>query len=441
MAAEYDRPQLYHEAIVLPGPDSAQAIIAFRIPHALLVFRQEGSGFVANVDLTVELYRDQQKVAERVWRGEKRVHSFEQTTSESVDLTGHVRFPAVPGAHTYRFSFSGSKVDRLWPGSQWPFEVPDFASGGSGRPFFANRLDSEGGRVRIEPTVLGGEAPFATSVTVVVPFGKAVSDDALEFRLYRLAEESSSRRSGGRGRATQRRQPVRGESEIDLAPGPDDQLILKAEMASMRTMPLGRVDADCLCWSPVEGIGRIALFEMDTDTLDHAQYLIEIIGREESARAFHSRFGLHWRGMPLSLHNVDIAIRNLSFIESREKIREMLRGSREDQIAAFRAYWAERDPTPETLRNELMEEYYARIDRAASEFRTGRSPLPDGLRTDAARIYIIHGPPDDVSSTFPSTGGVQQIWTYSDGRRFVFWAASSMEPLVLEETSRAEAGR
>src|SRR5687767_6424029 len=77
LAAEYDRPQLYHEAIVLPGPDSAQAIIAFRIPHALLVFRQEGSGFVANVDLTVELYRDQQKVAERVWRGEKRVHSFE----------------------------------------------------------------------------------------------------------------------------------------------------------------------------------------------------------------------------------------------------------------------------------------------------------------------------------------------------------------------------
>jgi GWxTD domain-containing protein len=111
----------------------------------------------------------------------------------------------------------------------------------------------------------------------------------------------------------------------------------------------------------------------------------------------------------------------------------MLKGSSEVKMEAFKSYWDDRDPTPETVFNELMYEYYRRIDDAAFRFRTGQIPYPDGLRTDAAHIYVVYGPPDDIASSLPPSGGVEQTWTYADGRRFIFWAASSLDPLELQE--------
>src|SRR5690606_34372307 len=117
------------------------------------------------------------------------------------------------------------------------------------------------------------------------------------------------------------------------------------------------------------------------------------------------------------------------------RIRAMLRGSRAEREQSILSYWKARDPSPGTPYNELMAEYYRRIDHAAVAFRTGAGPIPNGLRTDQARIYIVHGPPEGVDRTFPPTGGVEETWTYGDGRRFVFWAASSLDPLALIDSS------
>jgi GWxTD domain-containing protein len=137
--------------------------------------------------------------------------------------------------------------------------------------------------------------------------------------------------------------------------------------------------------------------------------------------------------MPLSLYHPEVAIRNLAFIEDRKTIRLLLKGTREEQEAHIRAYWKERDPTPATEVNELMAEYYRRVDLAASRFRTGKYPVPDGLETDQARVYIVHGEPDDVERTFPDGGGVEEVWAYADGRRFHFWAPTSLDALELQE--------
>jgi hypothetical protein len=58
-------------------------------------------------------------------------------------------------------------------------------------------------------------------------------------------------------------------------------------------------------------------------------------------------------------------------------------------------------------------------------------PGPDGLHTDQARIFIRNGPADASERIVLSSGGVQETWTYADGRRFVFWAASSLDPFEL----------
>ncbi|MGH9804972.1 MAG: GWxTD domain-containing protein, partial [Candidatus Acidiferrales bacterium] len=57
-------------------------------------------------------------------------------------------------------------------------------------------------------------------------------------------------------------------------------------------------------------------------------------------------------------------------------------------------FWLRRDPTPDTIENESKEEHYRRIAYANERFASGKA----GWKTDRGRIYIMHGPPDEIES-------------------------------------------
>ncbi len=62
-------------------------------------------------------------------------------------------------------------------------------------------------------------------------------------------------------------------------------------------------------------------------------------------------------------------------------------------------FWERRNPNPGSPENEFKEEYYRRIAYANEHYASG---VP-GWKTDRGRIYIIHGPPDEVDAH--PTGG------------------------------------
>jgi GWxTD domain-containing protein len=79
----------------------------------------------------------------------------------------------------------------------------------------------------------------------------------------------------------------------------------------------------------------------------------------------------------------------------------------EEREMFIQQFWLRRDPTPETEANEYRENYYRRIVQANERFTTGGTP---GWKTDRGRIYILHGPPDEVEthaqgSTYLQLGG------------------------------------
>jgi GWxTD domain-containing protein len=71
----------------------------------------------------------------------------------------------------------------------------------------------------------------------------------------------------------------------------------------------------------------------------------------------------------------------------------------EERDNFIEAFWARRDPTPDTVENEFKEEHYRRIAYANEHFAAG---IP-GWKTDRGRIYIVYGPPDEIDS-HPSGG-------------------------------------
>jgi GWxTD domain-containing protein len=73
-------------------------------------------------------------------------------------------------------------------------------------------------------------------------------------------------------------------------------------------------------------------------------------------------------------------------------------------------FWARRDPTPGTPRNEFKEEHYRRIAYANQRF-TASVP---GWRSDKGHVYIVAGPPDEIESHPAKTGGQPstEAWRY-----------------------------
>jgi GWxTD domain-containing protein len=90
----------------------------------------------------------------------------------------------------------------------------------------------------------------------------------------------------------------------------------------------------------------------------------------------------------------------VTYVISDEERTAFLRLSTNEEREQFiEQFWLRRDPTPDTIENEFKEEHYRRIAYANERFASG---VP-GWKTDRGRVYIIHGPPDELES-HPSGG-------------------------------------
>lgn len=89
----------------------------------------------------------------------------------------------------------------------------------------------------------------------------------------------------------------------------------------------------------------------------------------------------------------------------------------------LRQFWAKRDPTPGTPRNEAQEDFYTRIAEANRRYREGGATQIPGWRTDRGRVFVKYGPPDEVLSR-PQAGSTNpyEVWKYTRGRalKYVF---------------------
>lgn len=109
-------------------------------------------------------------------------------------------------------------------------------------------------------------------------------------------------------------------------------------------------------------------------------------------------------------------------IEPREREAFLRLTAKDERERFIGQFWQRRDPTPGTAKNEFMEEHYRRIGYSMQRFR---SPRKVGWQTDRGRIYIVHGPPDEIEAhpSGRSGGPPFERWLYNYlegiGRRVV----------------------
>jgi GWxTD domain-containing protein len=167
-------------------------------------------------------------------------------------------------------------------------------------------------------------------------------------------------------------------------------------------------------------VGSAIVIPLETETLSLRRYSLTLRVKIGDRSAEVSKpFMVVWPDMPLSLRNVEYALDMLRYIVTERELDSLKRGSFEEKRRKLEEFWQAKDNTPETAVNELMTEYYRRVDYAARNFSTIQQP--DGARTDRGRIFIVYGPPTRLDRSLNPGADFQEVWFYeSIGRKFVF---------------------
>lgn len=160
-------------------------------------------------------------------------------------------------------------------------------------------------------------------------------------------------------------------------------------------------------------------FTLATAHLKQGRYVarFQILARDTPT--VRQDFVIRWVDMPLSLFDLDFAVTAMKYITTEDEYDDLRSGSRANRIRKFEEFWAKRDPTPATAYNEVMTEYFRRVDYAFVNFRTLREE--NGVLTDRGRIYILDGKPSDIERVLRTDGPPREIWTYSTlKRQYIF---------------------
>jgi GWxTD domain-containing protein len=160
-------------------------------------------------------------------------------------------------------------------------------------------------------------------------------------------------------------------------------------------------------------------FSVDISKLSTQKYELVLAAEGNGRREERKRpFGIRIPGIPQSITDLEEAIRQVKYLATTAENRELRQAAPPDREQLFKQFWERRDPTAGTEQNELMDEYYLRIEIANEKFATNRA----GWESDRGRIFILYGEPTDIERhPFDAGARPYEIWYYSQiARRFVF---------------------
>jgi GWxTD domain-containing protein len=173
------------------------------------------------------------------------------------------------------------------------------------------------------------------------------------------------------------------------------------------------------------------LLELPSASLAHGVYIIHIdLKGSKQTAATEREITLHWIGIPASIVDLDQAIEQMRYLRyfiNKDGLKNIQSAPSEKRREAFLKFWQENDPTPGTETNELMDEYYRRVNYANTNFRNFR----EGWKTDMGMVYIVFGAPNEIERNPYNrytnlyegrTVKASEVWIYYNlNRQFVFF--------------------
>ncbi len=390
-----DVPQLYFDLLCFAADRSrdSRLDVYVEVPYEALHFTRENDVFRSSYDITVDVSDSAEKlVTEKVWTERVEAKEYDESVSPHAANLSEKSFVVPPASYTVTIQVSDNDTKKTVRGRR-KVAVRDFFKS----PFcmsdlmLVNRVGAEAEKKVIYPNISGNVADLAAGFSCFCElYNRLGADSARIVMTIRNARGDVVHRDSSMQAASSERKPL-------FVRVTGSELIAGEYLLEAEGIPSGgKIGAD--------------------SGLPHA-----LASRP---------FSVHWRGVPVSITDLDVAIDQLQYITEKDKIDEMKKAPPEQKRDMFREFWKRKDPTPGTERNELMEEYYNRVAYANKHF----GHYIDGWKTDMGMVYIIFGPASNIERhPFDIDSKPYEVWTYYDlNREFVFVDATGFGDYRLQ---------
>lgn len=434
-----DRPHAYFDHITFPADDgTSQFAFLFRLDYDSVPFMKTNSKveapspdaeYYSTVQIGIEIFegpasrsRNSSNIPPSIfrdsWQDTLWVDSFEKTKSRTDYVQGLVTTELDAGEYHYELQLPGANMPAAsdsrsrgrmpgnMPSTRRNVTIP--GDDGAEQPDFILLKSFQTDERSFSATFLnyGDNVLYGQDYSVLVRIPSGEDASSLNINLYRLTGGANADSEELRHSQEISTDDIIQLSDINLNHS-NDEIGLQADISDDGT--------------------TYAYIQIPNNNFENSIYKLVLENKESDEILGEKRIQSQWLDMPVSLYNLDVAIDMLRFIVSDEKLDEINSGSDSARERKFREFWAERDPTQETEFNELMTEYYKRIDYAYNEFSSLQVP---GFNTDQGRAYILYGPPDQVDRRMPTNGPTREIWEYPN-KTLIFEATTGFGDFKL----------
>jgi GWxTD domain-containing protein len=413
-----EQPNIYLDYNIFPAAnEGALFSVSFRMDNDLLPFRRvrpgmekptEDAEYYATARMSLEIFRGSlqgrrqnfEPVTRSSWADTAWVETFEQTRSRIDHLQGMISTELEPGEYSLFLDLNRDGSQRHARSRERSIEIPEFQSHDKATLTLLESADESDESVQVRLLNFGEYVLYGQNYQLMLILPADADSENYSLKIERLSPGSDSQTEG-----TPYFEVNFTESDLFYMDGVSQLTESKNPEFEINKTETGF---------------PVYITNIPNSEFPNTRFKITVEGDGKTDPYVTKNINSRWIDMPVSLLNLDVAINMLRFIADDSQIREMRRGSAADRERKFREFWAERDPTPDTEFNELMAEYYKRIDQAYNNYTTPERP---GFDSDQGRAYILYGEPVRKERTYPTDGPTREIWVYRN-RTLVFEATT-----------------
>lgn len=159
--------------------------------------------------------------------------------------------------------------------------------------------------------------------------------------------------------------------------------------------------------------------KIKSTNLVYGDYVLDLKSNASGKLIAEKKFSNKMSGFPTNAKDLQLMIDQLVYIATDDQLSKIDNArTTEDKQKKFIEFWKSKDPSPNTSKNELMIEYYRRIQTANDRY----SHFIDGWKTDMGMVYVIFGEPDNIERyPFQENTKPFEVWYYyNENKEFVF---------------------
>lgn len=419
-----DRPPVvYLAAESLPGTIAGlmKVNVSYSIPTNFFVFvRNTGintiHAFIAQSEYTVEILdSNKSSVARDFLKKEIETDVPPSPRNENDFQTGIFSFNLLPGNYFLVFEAKDPDSKRLYRNDAKKIIVKDFFNTTMeiSDMIFCQRDTAMLSRSLL-PFYFGNDLPFGKRADCYVQLRTLVTAESLHVT-YSISKFSTEETT----------------PSVVIKDSVASSSLLPASVLNIEQHPAGYryIESDTLLSNT-----KRARFHIASDTLEQGNYILELTARSGTiVKTFKQNFSIRWIGMPFSLRTLPVAVSAMEYLLPEDEFRQLRSADAETQKRKISAYWKKRDTTPGTAYNEMMEEYYRRVDYAFSTFSTLKEE--NGVKTERGKAYILYGPPSNIERKLLPSSAPREVWYYTGLRKKLTFVDNSRKGNYKLESS------